>query len=155
MSRLFVTDKEKRFFDSITKELIQKIICQKVIYYAISDEHTNTHRLYDESIRKTTFRPVEVNALVLFDDPIQNVGEFSIDTVWHIEVYFNVEELKERNLIAREGDFLKFGDITYEIEKLTQPQIVYGQIEKSVMIKSVCRSSRKGQFEVLDNLPGY
>ena len=155
MGRLFVGDREVAFFNLVTKELMQKIVCQKVLYYSVSEEHTNTHRLYNEAIRKTTFRPVDVNALVLFNEPVQTATEFTIDTIYSIEVYFFIEELQERNLIPREGDFVKFGDIMYEIEKLTKPQIVYGQVERSVMVKSVCRVSRKSQFEVLDNLPGF
>ena len=155
MGRLFVGDREVAFFNLVTKELMQKIVCQKVLYYSVSEEHTNTHRLYNEAIRKTVFRPVDVNALVLFNEPVQTATEFTIDTIYSIEVYFFIEELQDRNLVPREGDFVKFGDIMYEIEKLTKPQIVYGQVERSVMVKSICRVSRKSQFEVLDNLPGF
>jgi hypothetical protein len=154
MSRLFVGNKEITFFNSINKELIQRVIGQKVLYYSVSEEHTNSHRIYDEAIRKTTFQPVEINALVLYNDPEQTVGKLSIDTIYNIEVYFHYHELDERNIVPREGDFVKFGDIIYEIQKLTKPQIVYGQMENLVMIKSTCQVSRKSQFEVLDDLPG-
>jgi len=154
MSRLFVGNREINFFNSLSKELIQKVVCQKVLYYSVSEEHTNSHRLYDEAIKKTTYRPVELNARVLFNEPNQTVGQFSIDTVYSIEVYFHQEELRERNLIPREGDFLKFGTIVYEIEKLNKPQITYGQVENNVMIKAECRVSRKSQFEILDDLKG-
>lgn len=149
---LFIGHEEVDFFDSINKELIQKIIGQRVIYYAVSDQHTNTHRLYDEAIKKTTYQPIEINALVLYNEPLQTANQFSIDTVYSIEVYFHYHELEERKIIPREGDFVKFGKIVYEIEKLNQPQLVYGQINNKVMVKAVCRVSRKGQFEVLDNL---
>ena len=152
---LFVGNQEINFFNSINKEVIQKIISQKVIYYSVSEKHTKTHQLYDEAIRKTVFTPVEVNALVLYNEPTQTATQFSIDTVYSIEAYFHYHELEERNIIPREGDFVKFGKIMYEIEKLTQPQIVYGQIQNKVMVKAVCRVARKGQFEVLDNIPGY
>jgi hypothetical protein len=152
--RLFVGQSEVDFFNGITKELIQKVVGQKIIYYAISEEHTNTHRLYDEAIKKTSWRPVEINALILFNEPLQTVTQFSIDTIYSIEVYFHIHELRERKVIPREGDFVKFGDILYEIEKLNKPQIVYGQIENQVMTKAICRVSRKSQFEVLDSIQG-
>lgn len=152
MGRLFLGSKELNFFNNITKELLQKIVEQKIIYYSVSEEHTKTHRLYDEAINKTVFRPVEINALVLFNEPIQTATQFSIDTVYSIEVYFHVHELEERNIIPKEGDFVKFGDILYEIEKLNKPQIVYGQAENLVMMKAICRVSRKSQFEVLDGI---
>lgn len=148
---LFVGSREIAFFNSINKELIQQIICQKITYYSVSAEHTNSHRLYDEAIRKTVFTPVEINAMVLYQDPQQTVDQFSIDTIYKIEVYFYQEELRERKLIPREGDFVSFGDVGYEIEKLNRPQIVYGQIGEEVMVKAVCRVARESQFKILDN----
>ena len=144
---LFIGEKERRFFDSISKELVQKIVGQKVTYYSVSEEHTKSHSLYDEAVRKTVFSPVEINALVLYNEPIQTNNLFSIDTIYSIEIYFHKHELDERDIKPREGDFVKFGEVIYEIEQLTAPQIVYGQIDKSVMIKSICRVSRKSQFD--------
>lgn len=154
MSRLFLGQKEIRFFNHINKETIQKIVGQKVIYYAISEEKTNVHRLYDEAIRKTSHRPVQVNALVLYDEPVQTSTQFSIDTMHKLEVYFHQHELDERKIIPREGDFVKFGVILYEIQKLLRPQIYYGLMEEEVMVKAICQKSRKSQFEVLDEIPG-
>jgi len=155
MSRLFVGDRELDFFKLLTKELMQKVIAQKVIYYAVSEEHTNSHRLYDEAINKTVWRPVEINALVLYNEPLQTATQFSIDTIYSLEIYFYTRELQERNVIPREGDFVKFGDIVYEIEKLSRASITYGQVENEVMLKANCRVSRKSQFEVLDDIKGF
>ena len=146
---LFVTPKELNFFNHINKELIQRIVAQTITYYAVSEEHTKTHKLYDEAITKTIFQPVTINARVLYKSPDQNVGQFSIDTVYSIECYFHIFELQERNIIPREGDFVKFGNTVYEIEKLTRPQITYGQIDHEVMVKAECRVSRKSQFELV------
>lgn len=154
MARLFVGAREVAFFNSINKELLQKVISQRVIYYSVSEEHTHTHRLYGEAIEKTVFTPVEINALVLYQEPEQKADQFSIDTIYKMEVYFYQEQLRERNVIPREGDFLKYGDVVYEIEKLNRPQIIYGQIEKEVMIKAVCRVARESQFKIFDGIPG-
>lgn len=149
---IFIGNREVKFFDGIAKELVQKIVGQEVFYYAVSEKHTKTHRLYNEAIRKTTFPPVGINALILYNAPVQSTTKFSIDTVYSIEVYFHYHELEERNIIPREGDFVKWGKVVYEIESLTQPQIVYGQIDNKVMVQAICRVSRKSQFEVLDDL---
>lgn len=154
MARLFIGEREVNFYNGINKELLQKVICQKVIYYAVSEEDTHSHRLYGEALQKSVYTPVEVSALVLYQEPEQKVDQFSIDTVYKMEVYFYQEELRERKLVPREGDFLKFGDVVYEIEKLNRPQIIHGQIEKEVMIKAACRVARESQFKVLDGIPG-
>lgn len=147
---LFVGEKEVNFFNTVAKELVQDVVSQKIIYYSVSEEHTKTHKLYDEAIRKTVYRPVEVNALVLFKEPEQSTNQFTIDTQYFLEVYFHHHELEERRLIPREGDFVKWNKVVYEIEKLTAPQITFGQIQHEVMIKAECRVSRKSQFKVLD-----
>jgi hypothetical protein len=152
---LFVGDREADFFNCVTKEFVQKVVSQKVIYYSVSERFTKTHQLYDEAVKKTVFAPVEVNALIMYNEPLQTATQFSIDTIYSIEVYLHYDELKERRIIPREGDFVKFGTIVYEIEKLNQPQIVYGQIQRKVMVKATCRVSRKSQFEVLDKIPGH
>lgn len=146
---LFVTPKEVNFFNHINKELIQRIVAQKIVYFAVSDEHTKTDDLYGEAIKKTTYDPIDINALVLFKAPQQSATQFTIDTIYAIECYFHINELRERNIIPREGDFLRFGNVMYEIEKLTRPQITYGQIENEVMVKAECRVSRKSQFELV------
>ena len=153
MARLFIGDREVAFYNGVNKELLQKIICQKIIYYSVSEEDTRSHRLYGEAVSKSVYDPVEINCLVLYQEPEQKVGQFTIDTIRKLEVYFYQEELRERELIPREGDFVKFGDVMYEIEKLNEPQLIYGQIEKEVMVKAVCRSSRQSQFKVLDDTP--
>lgn len=150
MSKLFIGQKELHFFNSITKELVQKTVNQKVIYYSVSLEHSKVDDLYGESISKIVYNPVEVNARVLFKDPQQTSTNFSLDTSYEIEVYFHLDELYQRNLTPREGDFVKFGKVVYEIKKLTKPQITYGMIEEEVMIKCECVVSRKSNFQVLD-----
>jgi hypothetical protein len=151
---MFITEKEVRLINSLTKEIHQEVVGQKIIYYAVSEERTKTDDLYDEAIRKVTHRPVEINARVLFEDPEQTVTQFTQDTVHKIEVYLHQDELRERNVIPREGDFIKFGHILYEILQLTKPQIVYGQMENAVQVKLVAQSSRSSNIEVLDSIQG-
>jgi hypothetical protein len=147
-SPLFVGAKELSFFNSVTKELVQKVVSQRLTYYSVSSEHTKAHDLYDEAITKTVFIPLEINALVYYDAPEQTNTSFSIDTIYKIEIYFHLYELEERNIKPKEGDFVKFGEIMYEIQNLTQPQITFGQINEKVMTKAVCIVSRKSQFEI-------
>lgn len=146
--RLFIGPEEVSFFDSIAKEVIQEVVGQTITYFSVSEELTKADDLYGEATRKTVYTPVEINALVLFSEPEQRTTQFTIDTIYRIEVYFHQHELAERGLRPREGDFVKFGPNIYEIEKLTQPQMVYGQIENRVQHKAICRMAREGQFVI-------
>ncbi len=145
---LFVNEQEINFFNGISKELIQKIVGQKITYYSISQEHTKVDDLYNEAIRKTVWQPVEINALILYQAPEQTNTGFGVDTLFRIEIYFHKAELLERKVVPREGDFTKFGEVMYEIESLTEPQIVFGQINNKVMLKATCRVSRESQFDI-------
>jgi hypothetical protein len=151
MSRLFVSDKELHFINSLNKELIQNVVNQKIIYYSVSDEHTKSNDLYNESIHKTVFNPVEINARLLFKAPDQTTTNFSMNTSFEMEAYFHMDELIQRKITPREGDFMKWGKVVYEIKKLTKPQIIAGQIEQEMMMKAECVVSRKSNFDVVDD----
>jgi hypothetical protein len=99
---LFLSDKELHFFNTINKELIQFIVDQTIYYYSISEEHTQSDNLYNESIRKTSFQPVELNARVLYNAPKQSTTKFTMDTVYSMEIYFHLDELYQRNITPRE-----------------------------------------------------
>lgn len=147
---LFIGEKERAFFDSINKETIQRIIGQKIIYYAVSIEHTKVDELYNESISKTVFTPIEINALVEFNEPIESTTNWSIDTRYTLSCYIHEKELKERNVEVREGDYVKFQRIFYEIKTVVRPQLTFGQGENPVMVKIECITSRESNFSILD-----
>lgn len=87
--------------------------------------------------------------------PENPTTNFTTDVVYRIEVYFHNDELYQRNLTARQGDFIKWNKIVYEIQQLTLPQITYGQVEQEVMTKAVCQSVRKSLVDLDDNLKAY
>jgi len=146
--RLFVRDKEVNFFNVLGKELIQDIVGQKIIYYAVSDKLTQSDPLYGEATKKTVFTPIEINALIRYNEPDQKVSQFSFDTVYSIEIYFLINELLERGVVPHEGDFVQYGKTFYEVEKLTRPQTTYGRIENQVQVRAICRVAREGQFKL-------
>lgn len=151
MSRLFISDKEIHFINQLNKELIQNVVNQKIVYYSVSEQHTKANDLYNESIHKTVFNPVEINARLLLKAPQQSTTGFSLDTTYEMEAYFHLDELYQRQITPREGDFMKWGKVVYEIKKLTKPQIIAGQIEQEMMIKCECTVSRKSNFDVVDD----
>lgn len=147
MAKKFITDNELAFISKINHELIQSVVGQEVNYYAISLDHTQVHRLYNEAIKKTWYPPVKVNARVLWDNPNSESTHLGVDSRYTAEVYFHTDELVERNVLPREGDFVEFGQVFFEITSVTQPQIVFGQINNKIMTKCICTPSREGQFQ--------
>lgn len=146
MSTKFVTDKEIAFVNSINRELVQNVVGEEIHYYAIVTEKTRIHRLYQEAVKKVWAAPVKVNALVMYDNPTVKSTNIGVDSVYTIDVYFHQQELVDRNVVPREGDFVEYGSIFYEIVTCTQPQVMFGQINNKVMTKCTCVVSREGQF---------
>lgn len=147
MSRKFVTDREINFINAINHELIQAVVGQTVFYYAISIPETRVNDLYKEAVEKTWCPPVEINALVRYDSPVVVSTQFGPDTDYNLDVYFHLQELQERNVSPKEGDFLEFGQIFFEITSATEPQIIFGQINNKMMVKCTCVKSREEQFK--------
>ena len=65
-----------------------------------------------------------------------------------ITVKFHRRRLTEdQNLFVREGDFVLYGDIYYEIVKLSKPRKLFGQVEQTFEILATCKRARKGLFD--------
>lgn len=147
MSRKFWGRKELSFIGAINKELIQAVVGQVVYYYEVLADQTTTNDLYNEAITKRTAAPVSSNALVYYENTMDRVTSLPPDSQFNLDVYFHTQELAERRLSPKMGDFVQFGEIVFEIYSVSQPQLVFGQIEQKIMTKCVCGPARKGQFD--------
>lgn len=147
MAKKFIDTKAIAFIDAINRQLIQKVIAEEVFYYAVSLKQSEVKRLYGEAIQKTVAAPVRINALVKYENTNSRTTDFGVDSKFLLEVYFHQKELSERNVKPIEGDFIEYGQIFFEIASVTQPQLVFGQINNKIQTKCVCVPSREGQFQ--------
>lgn len=148
MSRLFITDRELKLFSDINKELIKDIIGQSVIYHAISEEKTLVDELYNEAETKISDNPLEIECLVNWQGSETTSTQWGVDKIFTAEVYFHQDDLDDKNIVIREGDFIEFSNQFFEITSLGQPDLIYGMGENKVMTKAMCKSARQGQFHV-------
>jgi hypothetical protein len=147
MAYKFVTDREIAFINVIAKELIQHVVGQTVNYYAISLEQSKVSALYNEATRKVWNAPIQIDALINYDNPNVKSVLGTQDSQYSIEVYFHNQELGERNVVPKDGDFVEFGQVFFEITSVTQPQLIFGQVNNKIMTKCVGVPSREGQFQ--------
>ena len=146
---LFTGKKERDLVKQVNDELIERVIGQTVVYYPIDDKTTNYHPIYGEAIRKNFLPPVRVHALVEREGTKtvdqQNIG---IDRTASIVVHFHKRRLTEdQDLFVREGDFVLYGDLYYEIVTLEEPKQLYGQIDHLLEISAKCLRAREDLFD--------
>ena len=146
---LFLGKKERDLVKQVNDELIEKVIGQQIIYYPIDLSRTNYHSLYGEAIEKTFMPPVRVYALVDYEG-IQTKFDTNIglDKEATITVHFHKRRLTEdQDLYVREGDFVLYGSIYYEIVTLSEPKQIFGQVAHKMEISAKCVRAREGLFD--------
>ena len=146
---LFLGKKERDLVKQVNDELVEKVVGQQILYYSIDLETTQFHDMYGEALQKTFLPPIRVYALVTFDDESTNyLDGFGIDKISQVTVKFHKRRLEEdQDVFVREGDFVLYGDIYYEIVKLSQPRKLFGQVDETFEIAATCKRARKGLFD--------
>jgi hypothetical protein len=146
---LFLGKKERDLVKQVNDELIERVIGQQIIYYPIDVSRTNFHPLYGEAIEKTFLPPVRVYALVEFEGiKTKFAASAALDKEVAINIHFHKRRLTEdQDLFVREGDFVLYGDIYYEIVTLAEPKQLFGQIDHRVEIVARCVRAREGLFD--------
>lgn len=146
---LFLGKKERDLVKQVNDELVEKVIGQQILYYPIDLETTNFHELYGEAIEKTFLPPVRVYALVKFDqDNTSYLDSVGVDNMSEITVHFHKRRLTEdQDLFVREGDFVLYGDLYYEIMALSSARRLFGQVNQTFEISATCKRARKGLFD--------
>tara|TARA_B100000963_G_C22624429_1_gene671602 strand:+ start:1654 stop:2142 length:489 start_codon:yes stop_codon:yes gene_type:complete len=144
---LFTGKKERDLVKQVNDELIEKVIGQTVVYYPIDVDRTNFHDLYGEAIMKTFLPPIRVLALVeMIDYQTTYTDKIGVDFDANINVHFHRRRLiEDQDLFVRQGDFVLYGDIYYEIVQLSESRL-FGQIDNRMEIAAKCTAVREGTF---------
>ena len=145
---LFVGQKERDLIKQINDELIEDVVGQQVLYFPISQEHTNYHPIYGEAIRKTFLPPIRVYVLIDWDGQATTyMNNVAVDKYSSITIHFHKRRLTEdQDLNVRVGDFVQDGDNYYEIVTLDEPVQIFGQVDHKMEISAKCIYSRESLF---------
>jgi len=146
---MFLGEKERNLVKQVNDELIERVVGQQVLYYPISLEQTQFHEVYGEAIKKTFLPPIRVYALVDWEGLNTSADtSYGVDKMSEITVHFHKRRLTEdQDLFVREGDFVLYGSIYYEIVTLNEPKQLFGQIDHRIEISAKCKRARKGLFD--------
>lgn len=145
---MFLGKKERDLTKQINDELIERVIGQTLIYFPLSIENTNFHPLYGEAIDKTYSRPVIIKALIKWGGEETYTSTYGLDKMNNITVSFHHRRLtQDQDLYIREGDIIFYGSRFYEIMKLSEPRLLFGQADQKFEIQAICKSVRQGFFK--------
>jgi len=148
-SPLFTGQKERDFVKRVNDEIQERIIGQSVLYFPIDIENSPRDDVYNESIDKLFKSPVQCYAAVewLKSETYYEAG-VAIDQKAKITVKFERRRLNEdKNLNVAVGDFLKYGELYFEIKKITTVNELFGQQNQKYEISCDCIQARKGLFD--------
>ena len=145
---MFLGEKEKDLVKQINDEIIERVVGQQVLYFPIDVDSTDFHPIYGEAIEKNFLHPIRVFALVEYQGvETSDMENIALDKATKIKVNFHKRRLtEEQTLFVREGDFVRFGEIFYEIVKLIEPKILFGQPESRFEVGAECIRARDGLF---------
>ena len=145
---MFLGEKEKNLVKQVNDEIIERVVGQQILYFPIDIEHTDFHPLYGEAIETTFLPPVRVFARVEYQGVETNViDNIGLDKKTGLKVMFHKRRLTEdQDLSVREGDFVRYGSIFYEIVKLNEPKHLFGQADTQFEITADCIRARDGVF---------
>ena len=145
---MFFGTKERDLVKQVNDEIIERVVGQQVLYFPIDLDATAYHPLYGEAIEKTFLPPIRVHALVEFQGVETSFMEnIAVDKATKIKINFHKRRLTEdQDLFVREGDFVRYGEVFYEIVKLIEPRLLFGQVEHRFEIQAECIRARDGVF---------
>ena len=123
----FVPEKEIKLIDAMNEELIDEIVGQTIDIYKVSLEETNAN-IYGEAEDgiKTFKQGFRVNCLIEFNAPEVDIDEFGSDLNSSIELNFHRNSLKDSDFYPEIGDIVDWNDFYWEINGVTEPQLIAG-----------------------------
>jgi len=145
---LFFNKKERDLVKQVNDELIERVIGQTILYYPISNAHTDFHPLYGEAIDKNFLPPVRVYVLIEWDGTLTTTTKYGVDRIYSLTCHFHKRRLTEdQDLYVREGDFILYGEEYYEIVTLNEPKQLFGNTDYMLEISAKCARARQGLFD--------
>jgi hypothetical protein len=124
----FTLARDIKFFEGISRELVDVVIETAVVLYKLVIEDSKTN-LYGESLNKTYYEGVECAAVIQRDDTSANYEGFGVDTSQNVQFRFNRFTLKDKGFYPEVGDIIFHNEAYFEIDNVTEDQLIGGRVE--------------------------
>tara|TARA_Y100001963_G_C6580014_1_gene352959 strand:+ start:132 stop:605 length:474 start_codon:yes stop_codon:yes gene_type:complete len=148
-SPFFVPQKEIDFINAVNEELIDELVGQSVDIYKINVENTDEN-IYGESTTKYYDVGFRVNCLILFNEPEVIQEDFGADIRSDIEIYFQRANLASGslNFYPEVGDIVDWNDQYWEMDGITEPQLIAGHAGYKHQIKCTAHKARLSSLQI-------
>ena len=145
----FIPSKEINLIDSMNEELIDEVLGQYVDIYKVDVESTNAN-VYGESSTKYYNVGFRVNCMLNYNEPETTYEDAGADVNSSIDMFFQRNNLASGslNFFPEAGDICDWNDYYWEINGVTEPQLIGGSPSFSHAIKATAHRSRLSSLQI-------
>ena len=133
----FALSRDIRFFEGISRELVDAVVTTAVVLYKLIIEDSKTN-LYGESLSKTYYQGMECNAIIERGDTSATYEGFGADSTQTVQFRFNRFTLKDKNFYPEIGDIIFHNDAYFEIDNVTEDFLIGGRTGDEEHFSLIC-----------------
>ena len=133
----FALGRDIRFFEGISRELVDAVVTTAVVLYKLIIEDSKTN-LYGESLSKTYYQGVNCNAMIQREDSQSNYEGFGSDTSQNVEFRFNKFTLEDTGFYPEVGDIIFHNEAYFEIDNVTEDFLIGGRAGEEERFSLIC-----------------
>ncbi len=142
----FALSRDIRFFEGISRELVDAVVTTAVVLYKLIVEDSKTN-LYGESLSKTYYQGVECNAMIQREDTQANYEGFGVDSSQLVEFRFNRFTLEDKGFYPEVGDIIFHNNGYFEIDNVREEQLIGGRVDEKFSIVCSTFMSRRSSIQ--------
>ena len=144
----FTLERDIRFFEGISRELVDAVVTTAVILYKLVIENSKTN-LYGESLSKTYYQGVECNAMIERQDTAATYEGFGSDITQTVDFRFNRFSLKDTGFYPEIGDIIFHNDAYFEVDNVREDQLIGGRTGDQEHFSIICSTfmSRRSSIQ--------
>jgi hypothetical protein len=129
----FTLSRDIKFFEGISRELVDAVIETAVVLYKLVIEDSKTN-LYGESLNKTYYQGVETTAVIERESSTSDYEGFGADKNQIAEFRFNRFTLEDTGFYPEVGDIIFHNNGYFEIDNVREDQLIGGQVNNKFSI---------------------
>ena len=129
----FTLARDIKFFESISRELVDVVIETAVVLYKLVIEDSKTN-LYGESLNKTYYQGVQTTAVIERETSTSEYEGFGSDKNQLVEFRFNRFTLEDNGFYPEVGDIIFHNEGYFEIDNVREDQMIGGQVDNKFSI---------------------